>query len=461
MSVHHTTTQPSKICVIGHTNVGKTSLMRTLLRDSDFGEVKNSSATTRHVSAVQILGNHQEPLVVLYDTPGLEDAAGVMDFLQLYTDGRADGVERLMVFLAAVDNQDERLQVDYSQEAKVIRSLLSADVALYVIDAREPVLSKYKDELAILANSGVPILPVFNFTSAANQPNAWREMLGRRALHISSSFDTVAFDFDNEMALWSNLSLLLQHDVNITTLKQQRHDNWQELLEQGSLLIADFLINVAAFSKKIDERSDPKPVLSAMQNAVRQAEQILQQQLLALYRFYQDTLNDDSPAITGEVQDIFDSQLLARYGIRTAGGSLAGMIIGAGIDVATLGTSLGLGTAIGGVLGGLLPNSNTLKDKALGIQTLNIDDATLTLLAARSQSLHYVLRHRGHASIDAIDNKQHTLPWQSNALPASLKKARTQPNYSSLHDNYHNKATLRRDLADDLAEVLLDHYQKL
>ena len=42
--------QTLSLAVVGHTNTGKTSLMRTLLRDSRFGEVKNAAATTRHVA---------------------------------------------------------------------------------------------------------------------------------------------------------------------------------------------------------------------------------------------------------------------------------------------------------------------------------------------------------------------------------------------------------------------------
>ncbi|MFC0820848.1 GTPase/DUF3482 domain-containing protein [Moraxella marmotae] len=461
-----------QISVIGHTNVGKTSLLRTLLRDTSFGEVQNASATTRHVSAVDILGKDNVPLVTLHDTPGLEDATGVMDFLQDYTDTRADGVERLQQFLQAVQACDERLGGDYRQEAKVINSLLSADIAIYVIDAKEPVLAKYKDELAILANSGTPILPVFNFTAIATQQlDAWREMLARRVLHISNAFDTVAFDFDSEMALWENLKILSNHNANIAKLQQERAETWQDLLEMGSGQIADFLINVAAFAQKIDSQADPAPILNRMQHAVRQAEQVLQQNLLTLYRFYHSDIHLSQMSITGATQDIFDKEILAHYGIRTAGGSGIGMLIGAGIDVATLGASLGLGTAIGGVLGGLLPNTHTIKDKAMGVQTLTIDAATITLLAARAQSLHHHLRHRGHASLAAITADSERLPWQSDNLPAPIKKARTHPNYCSLDDgdgngsnlidNPDNKAILRADLADKLAEILILHQQNL
>ncbi|MPW89885.1 DUF3482 domain-containing protein [Moraxella catarrhalis] len=450
------------ISIIGHTNVGKTSLLRTLLRDSDFGEVKNASATTRHVVAVDILSKDNVPLITLHDTPGLEDATGVMDFLQNHTDGRADGMERLSVFLQAIHHNDARLEGDFSQEAKVIKSLLEADIALYIINAKEPVLGKYKDELAILAGSGTPILPVFNFI---NDPNhhmqAWREMLSRRALHVANAFDTVAFDFENEMALWSNLSLLSNHDQNIEKLKQERSDTWHELLEIGSEMIADFLINVAAYRQKIASGADTTPTLRQMQNAVRQAESVLHDNLLNLYQFYHQNIVSDCPDIKSQTQDVFDGELLAQYGIRTAGGSVTGMIIGAGIDVATLGASLGLGTAIGGVIGGLLPNSTTLKDKAMGVQTLMINAPTMTLLAARAQNLHHHLRHRGHASLLDITASDKNLPWQSDKLPSPIKKARSHPNYSSLTDNDDDKTALRSDLAQHLAEILVMHLQRL
>lgn len=49
------------LAVVGHTSAtGKTSLMRTLLRGSRFGEVKNAAATTRHVEEAAINGNNRK-----------------------------------------------------------------------------------------------------------------------------------------------------------------------------------------------------------------------------------------------------------------------------------------------------------------------------------------------------------------------------------------------------------------
>lgn len=58
-----------KLAVVGHTNTGKTSILRTLLRDVYFGEVKNEAATTRHVEQAKLTDSQTgEDLVILYDT---------------------------------------------------------------------------------------------------------------------------------------------------------------------------------------------------------------------------------------------------------------------------------------------------------------------------------------------------------------------------------------------------------
>ncbi len=45
---------PLKLAVVGHTNVGKTSLLRTLTRDVGFGEVSHRPSTTRHVEGARL-----------------------------------------------------------------------------------------------------------------------------------------------------------------------------------------------------------------------------------------------------------------------------------------------------------------------------------------------------------------------------------------------------------------------
>ncbi|AAZ18971.1 conserved hypothetical protein [Psychrobacter arcticus 273-4] len=472
-----------KLAVVGHTNTGKTSILRTLLRDVYFGEVRDEAATTRHVERAQLTDSQTgEVLVSLYDTPGLEDASGLMDWLEDNTASRRDGIERLQQFLAAdiasSDTNNSGLNSnydDYSQEAKVIRQLLASDMAIYVVDAREPVLAKYRDELAILSWAAIPVMPVFNFTDAQDANiDEWQTMLARRNLHISTRFDSVAFEFNDEMRLWQNLATMLTHSEMLEQLMARRTENWAQIYDEANIIIADFLLNVAAFVREIGEDDDPMPVLQQMQEAVRQSERAMQHNLLNLYKFYDNAVAATPLELQAYQQDPFDPELLKSYGIRTTSGAAAGALLGLGIDAAALGTTLGLGAAIGGIAGGLLSNTGSIADKISGVKRLYIDPATLTLLATRAIDLLNALRHRGHAATDATqliyngeasgdnnDENSHAItPWATHKLPSELKKARGKPQWSSLSSGKSEQAQLlRADMAWSLASRL-SSYQR-
>ncbi|MDO4248320.1 MAG: DUF3482 domain-containing protein [Neisseria sp.] len=439
-----TTEIPLSLAVVGHTNTGKTSLLRTLLRDSRFGEVKNAPSTTRHVEEA-LISNGAQTLVRLYDTPGLEDAGGVLDWLENHTSPRSDGIERLQQFLDSAEAAG-----DFNQEAKVLRQLLQSDMALYVIDAREPVLNKYKDELTVLSWCAKPVMPVFNFTDGRDLTE-WTTMLARRGLHVYSGFDTVAFDFEGELRLWDNLATMLPDRGMLDNLADMRRREWARLDADSRRDIAHFLLDVAAYKQEIDENDPPEHVLAKMQAAVRQLERTFQQQLFQNYRFYHDEIDSGEWVLQEFRQDPFDADLLKTYGIRTGTGAATGALIGLGVDMVTLGGSLGLGTAIGGILGGVLPNMQDISDKLSGRQTLYIDPESLTLLAARALDLLFALQKRGHAAQSQIRLISGQTPWQPSRLPGELGKARNQPKWSSLNTGQTEGS--RRERADAAAAL--------
>ncbi len=144
-----------RIAVVGHANTGKTSLMRTLLRDTRFGTIANHPGSTRHVEGGSLVAG-DDAIITLYDTPGLEDSIGLLELLESFFDAAdGDGIERLRHLLAHGDQYPQ-----FQQEAKVVRQLLQSDLLFYVIDCREPVLGKYCDELKILQYSARPVIPI-------------------------------------------------------------------------------------------------------------------------------------------------------------------------------------------------------------------------------------------------------------------------------------------------------------
>lgn len=322
-------TIPLSICVVGHTNVGKTSLLRTLLKDDTFGIIANESATTRHVEKSVITDTQNVPLLYLYDTPGMEDATGVMAYLTDTTDERADGIDRLGAFLTAVESCKAMPDVsnnlsDFSQEAKVILAVTCASLCLYVIDSRFAPTAKYKDELALLAFSATPVLSIFNFVGESRHIDAWQALLRRKNLHVWVSFNTVSFEFEREITLWQSCSTLLNTPPQIVELIDERKQLWQKLQTDAHHKIADFLISVASYTQKIGENTDPTPTQLTMQKAVKKAQTALIDELFGLYRFYH------TKAYIEPIMATLNQSNLTHSGTKTAKAGTIGAMLGAG-----------------------------------------------------------------------------------------------------------------------------------
>ncbi|MFO1145709.1 MAG: DUF3482 domain-containing protein [Rhodospirillales bacterium] len=261
---------PLIVAVVGHTNTGKTSLIRTLTRDAAFGEVSNRPATTRHVEGTVLLVDG-EPLVELYDTPGLEDPMGLLEHLEsLRGERRCDWIEVIHEFLS------EQPPV-FAQEAKAIRQLLASDVALYVVDVRDRVLGKHRDELEILGRCARPVVPVLNFTASPDARTAeWREHLARLNMHAVAEFDTIVLDATSEQRLFEKMRTLLDpFRPTLDALIAERARQRSGLVQAAAALLADLLIDVAACrmlvpEQDIDHRDDS---LEQLKQWVRQREQ--------------------------------------------------------------------------------------------------------------------------------------------------------------------------------------------
>lgn len=445
-----------QLAVVGHTNVGKTSLLRTLTRDVNFGEVSHLSSTTRHVAGVR-LATEQEPVLDLFDTPGLEDAMALLAYVEQLSeaDKRMDGPSQIELFLASAAAHQR-----FEQEAKVLRQLLKSEAALYIIDAREPVLAKYQDELSLLNKCGKPLLPVLNFTHAAEQKTQlWRDALRRLSLHAVVCFDTVSPPQGGEEQLYSSLALLLDHRRRQLQALVDYHQQQNQLRLNAALeLIAELLIDVAAARVAVKPQHREQE-LSQLQHWVRQREQISITQLLRLYAFRDDDASaEELPLQEGRWStDLFSSEALTQFGIKVGSGTATGALIGAGVDIATGGLSLGMGTLLGSVTGGLTQlvrsHGSRLLHQLQGFEELSVNDAVLMALQARQLYLLDALRQRGHGALAQITI--HTDPQQQKTLTKTLEKARAYPQWSSLSPEMRLQDNERREWIRQLAAQLL------
>lgn len=429
---------PVQIAVVGHTNTGKTSLLRTLTRDAEFGEVSPRSATTRDVRGVALLAEGAERLA-LYDTPGLEDASGLTELIDAQYANAADPVARIEAFLAGDHGQGR-----YEQEAKVLRQLLRSDAALYVIDAREPVLAKHRDELRLLGACGRPLMPVLNFIADTGADAAqWKQHLARVGLHVLAEFDTVVFDYAAERRVFEKLAVLLEARRNdIAVLQRERRNQREALIDAACGRIAALLVDAAGLRVEAAVEAPPEEPAAQLRARIVAAEQRCIDDLLELFRF--DLHTWQPPALPLDQgrwgADLFDPETLRRFGIRAGSAAVAGGAAGLAVDAAVGGMSLGAATLLGATLGagwsGMRSFGRPWLDRLRGYQEHALEEVTLALLSARQLQLLNALLRRGHASREPLrpaDARSLVQGWPSAELRSAVLRCRAQPEWSVLN----------------------------
>lgn len=456
------------IAVVGHTNAGKTSLLRTLTRRANFGEVSQRPGTTRHVESADLEVNGQAA-VRFFDTPGLEDAVALREHLA-GLDPQATPPERIRNFL-----QGPEAHGVFEQEAKVLRTMLGIDAAFLVIDVREPVLPKFRDEIELLNSCARPVLPVLNFVrDAASREPAWKELLSAYGLHVQVRFDAAAPFVGAERELYTDLSTLLRdrrellHSV-VDSLAAEA----AERRRTACARIAELLVDAAALRRTVpaEEFADTarrKALVAALQKDVFDKAQRCTDDLLALYGFRQDDAGEAPlPLVEGRwTLDFFSPEAMKDAGLRLGKGAVIGAAVGVVADLAVVGISLGAGAAVGGAIGGAVsqgwgPFGRKLVNKLRDVHELTIEDGVLFAVVAWQLKLTRALEQRGHAAtgrIAAETSATQDAPTRATATAIrAARPARNHPEWESkgvATRGFWRPAPQREALAAELARTL-------
>ena len=420
------------VSVVGHTNTGKTSLIRTLLRSTQFGIIEDAAGTTRHVEQATLAADNQ-PILNLYDTPGLEDSRALYAHIR-----NLQAKSKSMSPVQILKNFVEHIAIDdpLEQEAKVIRQVLRSDVLLYIIDVREPFLEKYRLELNVLTLIARPIITIFNFTAENPQALAkWREHLAVYNIHTTLEFDTVAYSFEAEKRLYQKIQTLVDtHYVALQKLIDYRAKLWKQLCHSGAKRVVELIVSVACHREITTESSKLLPDVSPeerLHDFVRKVEQQCLHDLLSIFSFSEkDVEIQKIPVTNGHWElDIFAPGILKAYGLDVGSAAAKGAAAGAGIDLVVGGLSLGAATALGAIAGAgwstFKRYGDEIKATISGNKFQCADDATLQVLYLRQKYLLQKLMQRGHAAhtkvrVDKTDNEK--LPDNWSKLISMLRQ---------------------------------------
>ena len=451
--------RPIAIAVVGHTNAGKTSLLRTLCRNKSFGAVSGRHGQTQHVEATSVSIDGR-PYLKLFDTPGFEDSIALQAYLQQFA-GHETRRAALSAFLASPEARGR-----FEQEAKILRLLLDdIDAVFYVIDTTETPHAKFRAELDVLAASTRPVMPVLNFVRhPESRIQQWQDVLADRGLHVQLAFDVVAPLAGSERALYAQLSALIGgHRERLSELAAALEREAAARRHAGLRTIGDLLIDVAAYRVLVSRDDEPALArhVADLQATIRAREQASTDALLALHRFDRDDLEAlASPALRGRLNDdLFNPEVLKLAAQRLGKGAAIGAVLGLAADLAVAGISLGAGALIGGAVGGMLAGSwqKTVRWAGARIKgriDLTIEDAALAVLLSRQSQLLLLLQGRAHAAIARL-----VLGDESDAAEAAgpllsvLKTARAHPEWSRLGRDFRDDAA-RSAAIETMVEAL-------
>lgn len=453
---------PIDIAVVGHTNAGKTSLLRTLTRHVGFGEVSDMPGTTRHVESVDLKVNGISA-VRFFDTPGIEDSIALLDYLKQLNDC-VTPPDRVRAFLKGPEARGM-----FEQEAKVLRKILEADAIIYVIDTREPVLPKFRAEIEILTSCAKPTLPVLNFVRHQySRKDDWLETLFAYNLHAYVQFDAVAPFVGAEKELYQDLAILLrERRATLTAVIKDLDTQFQERRSAGCRLIAALLVDMTALRREIDQNdiaaaTEKAEFIQKFRDAVVAKVRRGIDDLLQIYGFRQEDADVAAlPWLDGRWEaDLFNPETLREASKRLGAGAAIGAALGLAADIALAGISLGAASMIGAAVGSVASQGwgqlgRKMMNKARGVQELTLENEVLLVVAEHMVNLLWALEERGHAAMDRIIVSP-VLPeavnQKSKLLISALQPARSHPEWESTGRREHGGNARRRAFIEEISQ---------
>lgn len=366
--------QTVALSLVSHTNVGKTTLARTLLR-RDIGEVRDEAHVTSTAEKHCLIETSAGDRLELWDTPGFGDSVRLARRL-------AQADSPIGWFMGEVWDR-LRNRAFWSSQRAIRNVLEQADVVLYLVNAAQtPDDSGYLDaELQVLQLLGKPVIVLLNQLGRPQQPaqaqaelQRWRDRLQTNAcVHEVLALDAFARCWVQESTLLHAVAPLLKPDrqavfSKLCTAWETRN---QAIWRDAMAVLADRLVRAAQDQEVVAESGWAgrlKNIGASLglrregsETAREQAMRLLAERLDADIRSSTDRLIQ-LHGLGGHATDMVLNRLAEQFAVQEPasegkaamlGGLVTGALAGLKADILSGGMTMGGGLLTGGVLGAL------------------------------------------------------------------------------------------------------------
>lgn len=394
-----------EFAILGHPNEGKSSVLSTLAEDDSVRISNIPGETTECRSFPVIIDGHE--VLRFTDTPGFQNPARVLAELKKRAKSGDTPLRDFRAFAATIPE----LHDDYELLGPVERG---AGI-IYVVDGSRPVRNVDRAEMEILRLTGKPRMAIINCKDQEDEYlEAWKNEF-RKNFNSSRVFNA-------HRATYAERIFLLE------ALKSIDQD-WQQPLSQAveafrrdwaarSAATVDIITGLLTdcLSLQLSENIGPgnaaeecrQRLFLTYSKTLTEKEKIAHQRIRSLFKhnIFQYALPPHSILHA----DLFDERTWQLLGLTkkqvVVAGGLGGAAIGAGLEMATLGHSLGIFTVAGTVAGalGALFGGQTFSGKA-ELMGIPLGGERVQVGPAKSIDLLFVLLNR------SLLYYRHTINW--------------------------------------------------
>lgn len=459
------------LSLISHTNIGKTTLARTLLR-KDVGQVLDQAHITLQNEQFLLLETSDGLQLKLWDTPGFGNSHKLLKRLQGLSNPIGWVVSQVWDRLA-----DKPFWC--SQQA--IRNVHDeADIVLYLVNATEdPAMAGYlQPELDLLTWLNKPVIMLLNQTGLTNPEQQhrlktrWKQQWSSQAvIHDVMSLDAFTRCWVQEGLLWDRIAQALPEVRQ--PIMAQLSNAWREqqfdLLHRSMNRIAQMLIETAKDTETLPQKvagHSPKNLVKRTVQAMDQrlAHRItaMSTQLIQLHGLSGDTAHTiqsrlEDVTVPGERKPWEEESFWS--------GLVSGAAAGVASDVATGGLSHGFFTIGGAILGALGGTAYAKSQDESNPSTISWVSDFLDRQTRDAILRYLAITHCGRGRGDYSDPREFPLFWQQETERVLEQKKET---LNRLWEQCQTLADQKRDqestthlvryLTDMTTEIFLTFY---
>jgi len=394
-----------QLVLTSHTNAGKTTLMRTLLRKK-VGIVEDGAHTTDEAEAHTLLQTETAKLI-LWDTPGFGNVPAVIK--EIKKPGK------LASFVKKIPGIPEFLKKKFDKYGKTERSLYcsqkavqaawdEADLMLYLADiSQDPGETGYLDyDLEILGLIGKPALLILNHIRHEDITRVaarWSSYCGKARLSNGDPlFRGGAEPLNAFTRCWTQEHNFLEAakaalGPDYQSAMSEILKTWRErhltTFHQSARIMAEFLRDAANCRETARglyiKKKIAKEKWEELGNSVRKLIQKAAARLIEAHELTGKNRGNLKKA------PAFDQHDNLELGWTNVAAALAGAAAGIGIDLIAGAATLWIGTAICSLMGAITGGVLTLK----GEYTARLNEKTLCGLTEQILLVYFAISHHG------------------------------------------------------------------